>query len=152
MRLLYLIIPALVILAIAYSCSSSTENTDPAPDFSNLITGTYAYTTTQNGNTTGAGAAIISKEDNTSIRITLEDGVSFYADKLQKIDDDMVMEVPSQDVDYYQLEARFAGTSIISRGDATFHGVYFGRDGDLKMGLQITIGSRTDNVLLVLSR
>lgn len=152
MRLLRLIFPALVILAITYSCTSSTEDTEPAPDFSSLITGTYAFTTSQQGNTTGSGTAIITKENNTSIRITLEDGISFKANKLQKIDNDLVMEVPDQAVDHYQMDARYAGIRSISREGTNFQGVYFGSTGELDVALRITINNSSDDVLLVLRR
>ncbi len=153
MRLFRQLFPFVLIIAVAFSCTTGTETEDdPAPDYSNLITGTYAYTTYKDGTSTGSGTAIVAKLDNSTIRIGLEDGISFYANKLQKIDDDLVMEVPAQDVDYYQMEARFSGTRSVSRGNSTFEGVYFGGSGELKLGLQISVGNQNDDISLVLSR
>jgi hypothetical protein len=152
MRTFRLLFPFVCILALALSCTPSSEQEDPAPDYSNQITGTYAYTTFKNGSATGSGTAIIAKESNTRITIALEDGISFYATNLQRIDDDMVMEVPSQEVDYYQMDARFSGTRTIDRGGAQYEGVYFGQSGELKIGLQISVGNTNEPILLVLDR
>lgn len=153
MRILRFTIPFFCILAIAFSCSPTNDQEDDlSPDYSNQITGTYTYTTFEGGSATGSGTAIIAKESNTRITIALEDGISFYANNLQRIDNDMVMEVPAQDVDYYQMEARFAGTRTIDRAGSKYHGVYFGQSGELKIGLQITIGNTNDPILLVLDR
>ena len=141
-----------LIAAFAISCTPASEQEDPIPDFGNLITGTYSYTTYKNGSATGSGTAIISKNGTNNIRIGLQDGVSFYADKLQRIDNDLVMEVPGQIVDYYNMDARFSGVSNISRQGVMHQGVYFGNQGELNIGLQITVGNKNDQVKLVLKR
>ena len=152
MRSLHLLIPALLILAVAFSCTPASEQEDPIPDFGNLITGSYTYTTYKGTSNTGSGKAIITKDGSNTIRIGLADGVSFYANKLQKIDDDLVMDVPGQNVDYYGMKARFSGINNISRENAQYHGVYFGSKGELRVGLQITVDNKNDQVLLVLKR
>lgn len=153
MRALRLLFTMVCVLAIAFSCSpTSDQENDPTPDYSNQITGTYNFTTSENGSVTGSGKAIIAKETNSSIRIGLEDGVSFIATNLQRVDNDMVMEVPNQAIKHYGIDSQYAGTRTISRAGSTHHGVYFGSTGELRMGLQITIGSTKDQVLLVLKR
>lgn len=150
---LRLLFPFLCILAIAISCTpSSKSEEDTAPDYSNQITGTYAFTTYKGSTSTGSGKAIITKETNTRIRIGLEDGISFIATNLQRIDDDMVMEIPSQAVNHYGMNATYIGTRTISRASSQYQGVYFGKGGELKIGLQITIGNNNDQILLVLDR
>ena len=152
MRSLKLLSLLALLTFLAYSCTPSDEEGDPSPDYSTLITGTYAYTTYKNGTNTGSGTAIIAKETNSKIRIGLADGVSFYANKLQKIDNDMVMEVPAQDVDYYNMNARFTGQRTIDRAGSMYHGVFFGSKGEMKVSLQIGVNGKTDQVLLVLKR
>jgi uncharacterized protein with FMN-binding domain len=140
------------VLFVAVSCSAPDENEEASPDFSSMITGTYSYTTYKGGTATGSGTAIITKTSNSRIRIGLQDGVSFYADELQRIDNDMVMEVPSQEVDYYGMKARFSGNRSISRGGSMYEGVYTGSKGELKLNLQISVGSQSDQITLVLDR
>lgn len=141
-----------LLLALAISCTSSTEE-DPQPeDIGNLITGTYQFTTYRGAVETGSGTAIVAKEGNNTIRIGLQDGVSFYASNLQRVDDDLIMEVPSQSVDYYGMQAQFVGQRQINRQGQTYQGVYFGSNGELRMGLQISVGTQQDQVLLVLDR
>lgn len=152
MRSLRYLFPAILLLSLVFSCSTNDEREDVAPDYSNLITGTYSYTTHKGDNLTGSGTAIIAKESNSKIRIGLQDGVSFYANNLAKVDDDLIMNVPKQAVDYYQMDAQFSGTTTISRAGSLHHGVFFGRTGEMKIGLQISIGNQDDQVLLVLKR
>lgn len=141
-----------LVLLFAYSCSPAGEENDPSPDYSKLITGTYAYTTFESGSATGSGNAIIARESNSQIRIGLADGVSFYANKLQQIDQDLVMQVPSQKVDFYNMEAQFNGLSKITRGASVYQGVYFGSKGEMKVSLQLNIDGKSDEILLVLKR
>lgn len=141
-----------LLVFIAYSCTPSDEEGDPSPDLSRLITGTYAYTTYKNGTNTGSGTAIIAKETNSKIRIGLADGVSFYANKLQQIDNDLIMEVPAQNVDYYNMDARFTGLRTVDRAGTMHQGVFFGNKGEMKVSLQIGVNGKNDQVLLVLKR
>ena len=142
----------LLLLVLVAACTTPDERDEVAPDFSNLITGTYSYKTYKNGSTTGSGTAIIAKAGSNKIQIGLEDGVSFYADKLQRIDNDMVMEVPSQKVNYYGLDANFAGARTISRQGSQYQGVFLGSKGELTLSLILTVGSKSDPITLVLDR
>ncbi|EMR03459.1 hypothetical protein [Cesiribacter andamanensis] len=142
----------ILLLIVAISCTPNGEE-DPMPeDYGNLITGTYQYTTLKAGTETGNGTAIVARDGNNTIRIALQDGVSFTANKLQRVDDDLIMEVPSQQVDYYGMEARFSGQRTISRQGQQYQGVYFGSSGELRISLQITLNNTNDQVLLVLDR
>lgn len=153
MRRLHLLYLFLLFVVVATSCTSSIEEDDTAaPEYANLITGTYAYTTTENDTNTGSGTAIVSRVATNKIRIGLEDGVSFYAHDLQKIDNDLVMAVPAQEVDFYGMDARFEGDREIARAGSRYDGVYFGSRGDLEVSITVQAGSQTDQVLLVLSR
>jgi hypothetical protein len=152
MRVLNFLLLFCLLLVVAISCTPSSEE-DPMPaDYSDLITGTYQYTTSKGGAPTGNGTAIVMKEGNNTIRIALEDGIRFQANKLQRVDNDLLMEVPSQQVDYYGLDARFSGQKGIVRQGQQYHGVYFGSQGELHISLDITVNSSTDQVLLVLDR
>lgn len=143
----------LLFATFIFSCTpTNDQEDDAAPDYSNQITGTYAFTTYEGSASTGSGTAIITKESNTRIRIGLEDGVSFTATNLQRVDDDMVMDVPNQEVNYYGMDATFIGARTISRESSMYQGVYFGKTGELRIGLQISVGTQTDPVLLVLER
>lgn len=152
MRYFNLFFSFLFVLVIAASCTGPEDRDEVSPDFSSMITGTYSYTTYKGGQATGNGTAIIAKRGNSSITIGLQDGISFYAHKLQQIDNDMVMEVPGQEVDYYGMKARFSGMRNISRGGSKFEGVYTGRTGELRISLQLTVGSQNDEITLVLDR
>jgi hypothetical protein len=152
MRFLNFLLLFCLLLVAAISCTPSSEE-DPMPeDYSDLITGTYQYTTYKDGAATGSGTAIIMKEGNNTIRIGLQDGIRFQAHKLQRADNDLLMEVPSQAVDYYGLDARFSGRRAIVRQGQQYQGVYFGSQGELHISLDITVNSSTDQVLLVLDR
>ncbi|AHM63476.1 hypothetical protein D770_26165 [Flammeovirgaceae bacterium 311] len=152
MRYINLFFTCCFVLVLAVSCSSPDEKDEISPDFSSMITGTYSYTTYKGSTATGSGTAIIAKKGNSSIRIGLQDGVTFNAEKLQRIDNDMVMEVPSQEVDYYGMKARFSGTRSISRGGSMYQGVYSGSNGELRLSLQISVDGKNDQLTLVLDR
>lgn len=140
------------LLVVAIGCTTGSEE-DPMPDdYSNLITGTYQYTTSKGGTETGSGTAIVMKEGNNTIRIVLDDRIRFQANRLQRVDDDLIMEVPNQQVDYYGMDAQFRGQTSISRQGQQYQGVYFGGQGELRMSLQIQVNNTTDQVLLVLDR
>lgn len=152
MRFTKLLSLLLLLAVIGYSCTSVDEEEDLAPDMSSLIMGTYSYTTYEGGQNTGSGTAIIARDGNSSIQIGLEDGPSFYARNLQRIDDDMVMDVPTQDVDYYGMDASFSGNSTVNLGSSQYDGVFVGSEGKLTISLQITVNGDVDDVLLVLDR
>ncbi|WP_224997277.1 hypothetical protein [Cesiribacter sp. SM1] len=152
MRYVNLFFTFCLVLFVAVSCTNPEDNDETSPDFSSMITGTYSYTTYKGGAATGSGTAIISKTSNSRIRIGLQDGISFYADKLQRVDNDMIMEVPGQDVDYYGMKARFSGNRSISRGGSMYEGVYSGSNGELRIALQVAVGNQTDQITVVLDR
>ena len=64
----------------------------------------------------------------------------------------MVMEVPSQKVNYYGLDASFAGARTISRQGSQYQGVFLGSKGELTISLNLTVGSKTDAITLILNR
>ena len=152
MRLVFKIIAYSVLIFCLSQCKSSAERQLTDDNLGRLIMGTYAYTTYQEDKQTGTGTAIITLEGRKKIRIGLDDQVNFYANRLQLINGDLLMHIPRQKVDYYQINARFAGIRNIRRGNRKFDGLYDGSAAELRIALKIMAAKQRDQVTLVMKR
>jgi hypothetical protein len=141
-----------LLLFNACTTALDEEAEENQPDYAALITGTYQYSTYFNGKESGAGTAIVSKSSGSSILISTDQSISFKAEGLQKIDEDMRMEIPVQEVDYYGMPGSLQGRNAVNRAGSLYQGVYFGAEGRMELALRLTIEGSTDEMLLILER